>query len=70
VIGQNWKRGDLDVERKFFNQRVVRHWHRLSEKLWMDAPSLEAFSARLDGSLGSLIWWQGVTAGQLELDDL
>jgi len=23
----------------------------------MDAPSLEAFRARLDGDLSSLIWW-------------
>jgi len=23
----------------------------------VDAPSLEAFKARLDGALGSLIWW-------------
>jgi len=33
------------------------------------APSLEAFGARLDGALGSLIWWvatspwQGLGAG-------
>ncbi|KFZ54995.1 hypothetical protein N321_01176, partial [Antrostomus carolinensis] len=44
----------LDSRRKFFTQRVVRHWHRLPREA-MDAPSLEAFKARLDEALGSLI---------------
>ncbi|KFZ48981.1 hypothetical protein N321_03984, partial [Antrostomus carolinensis] len=44
----------LDTRRKFFTQRVVRHWHRLPREV-LDAPSLEAFKARLDGALGSLI---------------
>ena len=44
----------LDIRRKFFTQRVVTHWNRLSKKV-VDAPSLEAFKARLDVALGSLI---------------
>ncbi|KFZ61189.1 hypothetical protein N321_08089, partial [Antrostomus carolinensis] len=44
----------LDIRRKFFTQRVVRHWHRLPREV-VDAPSLEAFKARLNGALGSLI---------------
>ena len=47
----------LDVRRKFFTQRVVRPWHRLPG-VAVDAPSLEAFKARLDGTLGSLSWWE------------
>ena len=43
----------LDIRRKFFTQRVVTHWSRLSEEA-VDAPSLEAFKARLDVTLGSL----------------
>ena len=39
----------LNIRKKFFAQRVVRHWHSCPEKL--DAPSLEAFKARLDGAL-------------------
>ncbi|KFZ50948.1 hypothetical protein N321_07847, partial [Antrostomus carolinensis] len=43
-----------DIRRKFFTQRVVRHWNRLPRDV-LDAPSLKAFKARLDGALGSLI---------------
>ena len=37
----------------------------------MDAPSLEAFKARLDVALGSLVWWLVTlhVAGGLKLDD-
>ena len=37
----------------------------------MDAPSLEAFEARLDVALGSLVWWLAALhiAGGLKLDD-
>ena len=44
----------LDTRRKFFTQRVVKHWNRLSNRV-VDAPSLEAFKARLDVALGSLV---------------
>ncbi|KFZ48204.1 hypothetical protein N321_06910, partial [Antrostomus carolinensis] len=44
----------LDIRRKFFTQRVVRHWNRLPREA-VDAPSLKAFQARLDGALSSLI---------------
>lgn len=42
---------------KFFPQRVVRPWHRLPREA-VGAPSLEVFKARLDGALGSLVWWE------------
>jgi len=61
----------LDIRRKFFTQRVVTCWNRLPREA-VDAPSLEAFKARLDVALGSLVWWLVTlpTAGGLELDDL
>ena len=37
----------MDIRRKFFTQRVVTHWSRLPKEA-VDAPSLEAFKARLD----------------------
>ena len=47
----------LDIRRKFFTQRVVRHWHRPPREA-VGAPSLEAFKARLDGALANLVWWE------------
>ena len=44
----------LDVRKKFFTVRVVRHWNRLPREV-VDAPSVEAFKARLDGALSNLI---------------
>ncbi|KFR15546.1 hypothetical protein N306_15368, partial [Opisthocomus hoazin] len=44
----------LDIRKKFFTMKVVRHWHRLPIEA-VDAPSLEAFKARLDGSLSNLV---------------
>ena len=37
----------------------------------VDAPSLEAFKARLDVALGSLVWWLATLhiAGRLKLHD-
>jgi len=44
----------LDIRRKFFMQRVVTHWNRLP-KVFMDVRSLDAFKARLDVVLNSLV---------------
>jgi len=46
------------------------HWNRLPKEV-VDAPSLEAFKARLDVALGSLVWWLVSLhiAGGLKLDD-
>ena len=60
----------LDFRRKYFAERVVTHWNRLPKEV-VNAPSLEAFKARLDVSLGSLVWWLVTLhlAGRLKLDD-
>ena len=59
----------LDIRRKFFTQRAVKHWNRLPEEV-VDAPSLEAFKARLDVALGSLVWWLATLkiGGRMKLD--
>ena len=42
----------LDIRKTFFTVRVVRHWNRLPSEA-VDAPSLKAFKARLDGVYGN-----------------
>ncbi|KFR10736.1 hypothetical protein N306_13997, partial [Opisthocomus hoazin] len=44
----------LDIKKKFFTMRVVKHWNRLPREA-VDVPSLEGFTARLDGGLGNLV---------------
>jgi len=44
----------LDIRKKFFMMRVVKHWHRLRRAV-VDSPSLETFKVRLDGALSNLI---------------
>ena len=44
----------LDIRKKFLTVRVLRHWNRLPREA-VDAPSLEAFKARLDGALSNLV---------------
>ncbi|KFP13602.1 hypothetical protein Z169_01503, partial [Egretta garzetta] len=44
----------LDIRKKFFTMRVVKHWNRLPREV-VEAPSLETFKARLDGALSNLI---------------
>ncbi|KGL93309.1 hypothetical protein N301_08754, partial [Charadrius vociferus] len=44
----------LNIRKKFFTVRVVRHWNRLPRE-GVEAPSLEVFKARLDGALGNLV---------------
>ena len=60
----------LGIRRNFFTWRLVIHWNRLPNEV-VDAPSLEAFKARLDVALGNLVWWLATLhiAGGLKLDD-
>ncbi|KFR06440.1 hypothetical protein N306_04150, partial [Opisthocomus hoazin] len=44
----------LDIRKKFFTIRVVRHWNRLPREA-VDVPSLEGFKARLAGALSNLV---------------
>jgi len=61
----------LDIRKKFFTMRVVKHWRRLPGEA-VAAPSLEVFKARLDGALSNLVWWKMslLMAGGLEPGEL
>ncbi|KFQ63745.1 hypothetical protein N334_12405, partial [Pelecanus crispus] len=47
-------RFSLDIRKKFFTMRVVKHWHRFPGEV-VEAPSLEIFKVRLDGAQSNLI---------------
>jgi len=44
----------LDIRKKFFTMRVVKHWNRLCREV-VEAPSLETFKARLNRALSNLV---------------
>jgi len=44
----------LEIRKKFFTMRVVRHWNRLPRAA-VDAPSLAVLKARLDAALSNLV---------------
>ncbi|KFV14609.1 hypothetical protein N340_13817, partial [Tauraco erythrolophus] len=47
-------RFQLDLRKKFFTMRLVRHWNRLPREV-VAAPSLEVFKAKLDEALSNLV---------------
>jgi len=47
----------LDIRKKFFTKRVVRHLHSLPREA-VSAPSLAVSKARLDGALRNMVQWK------------
>ncbi|KFR02705.1 hypothetical protein N306_11903, partial [Opisthocomus hoazin] len=54
--GSKLKKGRfrLDIRKKFFTMRVVKHWNRLPREAEA-APSLALLKAKLDGALSTLV---------------
>ncbi|KFP20941.1 hypothetical protein Z169_06015, partial [Egretta garzetta] len=50
----NQGRFRLDIRKKFFTMRVVKHWNRLPRER-VEAPFPETFKTRLDGDLSNLV---------------
>jgi len=44
----------VGIRKKCITMRVVKHWHRLPREV-VEAPSLETFKVKLDGTLRNLI---------------
>lgn len=51
-LKESWFR--LDISKKFFTMKVVKHWNRLPGEA-MGLQSLSVLKARLDGALSNLV---------------
>ena len=47
----------LDIRKKFFTVGMVILWNGLPSEA-VDAPSVEALKARLDGAVSNLVYWE------------
>ncbi|KFZ49675.1 hypothetical protein N321_01260, partial [Antrostomus carolinensis] len=54
--GYKWHQGRfrLDIRKKIFTERLVKHWNRLSRE-GVESPSLETFKRQVDEVLRDMV---------------